>query len=76
MSPEEIISGAEDLEVDGSEAESVAGGMSVSRFERMQDAEAEIFRLANQGYVECSCIEGGTVMEDPKSGHRIAVKFR
>jgi hypothetical protein len=26
--------------------------------------------------VECSCIEGGTVMEDPKSGHRIAVKFR
>lgn len=75
MSPDETVKGAEDLELDGSEAETVVGGsQSVARFKTTQDAEAEIFRLSNQGYVECACIDGGTVME--KNGHRIAVMFR
>lgn len=76
MSQDEVTRDVEDLELDGAEAESVIGGASVSRFERVQDAEQEIFRLANQGYVECACIANGTVMENPKTGHRIAVKFR
>jgi hypothetical protein len=75
MSEDESTTSAEDLELDGSESESVVGGRSVSRFESMQAAEEEIFRLANQGYVETACMAHGTLMENPKTKHRIAVKY-
>jgi hypothetical protein len=66
----------EDLELDGSAAESIVGGrVSTSRFESMQAAEEEIFRLAEQGYVETACISNGTLMENPSTKHRIAVKY-
>jgi len=76
MSPDERTGGAEDLELEGSEAESVIGGRhGPSKFQRTQTYEEEIFRLASQGYVECACIDGGTVMENPKTGHQITIKL-
>jgi hypothetical protein len=75
MSQDESTTHAEDLELDGSESESVVGGRSVSRFESEQAAAEEIFRLSNQGYVETACMANGTLMENPKTGHRVAVKF-
>jgi hypothetical protein len=72
---QEEMSAPEDLELDGSEADTVVGGQSLAQFESQQRAEQEISHLANKGYVEVGCMTGGTLMENPKTGHRIAVKF-
>jgi hypothetical protein len=72
---QEDMTSAEDLELDGSDAETIVGGQSIAQFESEQRAEQEISHLTNQGYVEIGCMKGGTLMENPKTGHRIAVKF-
>jgi hypothetical protein len=77
MSRDETVSDAEDLEVDGAEGESVVGGFfgPVSKFSGFQEAQVEIRNLAREGYVECACIENGTVMEHPKTGKRVTITF-
>jgi hypothetical protein len=75
MSLDETVSGAEDLELEGAEAESVVGGERIMKFNNVHDYEHEVHRLAKQGYVECACIAGGTVMENPKTRRRITLEY-
>lgn len=59
----------EDLQLEASEAEAVVGGhVSPGQF------EAEIRKLESEGYIEESCIVGGTVMYNPKTKQRKTVK--
>jgi hypothetical protein len=73
MSEDKSIDTTEDLELDGSEAESVVGGATVMRFATERAAAAEISRLEREGYRESACMYHGTLLE--KNGHQIAVKF-
>jgi hypothetical protein len=73
MSEDRSIDTAEDLALDGSEAESVVGGATVMQFATERAAAAEISRLEKQGYRETACMFHGTLLE--KNGHQIAVKF-
>jgi hypothetical protein len=65
---------AEDLPLEGSEAESVVGGMSAMDNANTYSIESEMFRLMSAGYVEEGCTTEGTVMVDPKTNHRVTVK--
>lgn len=76
MSEDEITGSAEDLDLEGSDGESVVGGrITTSRFKSAEAAAEEIFRLANEGYVETACTVDGTLMENKQTKHRVAVKF-
>lgn len=63
---------AEDLEVEGSEAEAVTGGRA-SKFQRDQDVEVEMFRLESEGYVANACTTDGTVMRNPQTHKDITI---
>jgi hypothetical protein len=58
---------AEDLDLDGTEADAVVGGHS--------NPDSEIRHLAREGYVEQACTSEGTVMYNPKTKHHTLVKF-
>jgi hypothetical protein len=76
MSQDESTRTAEDLELDGSDAESIVGGrVTIMRFKSTHAAAEEISRLASQGFMEIACMSHGTLMENPKSGRRIEVKY-
>jgi hypothetical protein len=76
MREDEITGSAEDLELEGSDSESIVGGrVTTARFKDAQAAAEEVLRLSNEGYVETACMAGGTLMENKQTKHRIAVKF-
>ena len=58
---------AEDLSLDGSEAELVVGGRS--------EMQAEMHRLESQGYIEEACTTKGTLMFNPKTKKHKMVKY-
>jgi hypothetical protein len=66
MSEQEITGGAEDLDLEGSEADAVVGGRSTP--------QAQMQHLMHQGYVEESCTTEGWMMFNPKTGKHKLVK--
>ncbi len=75
MSEDKNTTTADDLDVDSSEAASVAGGRTrPSQFDRSQGIEEEMFRLASEGYVQGPCTKEGTVMINPKTHHQVVVR--
>lgn len=74
MSEDKNTTAADDLDVESSEAASVAGGRSrPSQFAATQGIEEEMFRLESEGYVANACTTEGTVMINSK-GHKVTVK--
>ncbi len=65
---------AEDLDVEASEAASVAGGR-MSEFDRTQAVEEQLFRLQSAGYIEEACTTEGTRMVNPKTRHTVTVRM-
>lgn len=73
MSEERDPITAEDLEVEGSEAASVAGGrLTPSPFEHSQE---QVFKLESEGYVAEACTKDGTLMVNKKTGHKVTVRI-
>jgi hypothetical protein len=77
MSEKEHTSDPEDLQLEGSEADSVVGGRAAmpSTSERVSTMETEIFRLESEGYVEEACTREGTMFVNPRTGHRVTLKL-
>ena len=73
MSEDKNPAAADDLDVESSEAASVAGGRT-SNMDASQGIEMEMFRLVDQGYVEEGCTTEGTVMVHPKTNHKVTIK--
>lgn len=73
MSEDKNMPAADDLDVESSEAASVAGGR-MAQFESNQGIEMEMFRLESEGYVAAGCTTEGTVMVNPKTRHKVTVK--
>jgi hypothetical protein len=74
MSEDKNTTAADDLDVESSEAASVAGGRSSpSQFAATQAIEEETFRLESEGYVADACTTEGTVMINSR-GHKVTVK--
>jgi hypothetical protein len=76
MGEHEHTSDSEDLQLEGSEADSVVGGRAAmaSTSERVYTMETEIFRLESEGYVEEACTREGTLFVHPKTGDRVTLK--
>lgn len=62
---------AEDLDVEESEAASVAGGMLAGL--RDDSVASEIAGLKAKGYVEDACTTSGTSWVNPKTNHKVTV---
>lgn len=65
---------AEDLDLEESDAASVAGGMSRAGGRGGADPAADIASLQAQGYVEDACTTEGTVWVNHKTKHKIMVR--
>lgn len=68
---------AEDLDVETSEAASVAGGrpnVDPSE-ERAYMFESEMAALQAKGYVEAGCTVEGSLMVNPKTNHKVTVRL-
>lgn len=69
---------AEDLEVEGSEAESVAGGLinhGPGPDGPAYSGESEMTRLMGKGYVEEACTTEGMLMVNRRTNHKVIVKL-
>ena len=77
MSDDENVAHTEDLPLEDSESESVVGGRAAvsSEDQRVYTMEEETFRLESQGYVEQACTVEGTLFVNPKTNHRVTLKF-
>jgi hypothetical protein len=76
MSDDQNAAHTEDIPLEGSESESVVGGAAMSsEGERVYTMEEETFRLMSQGYVEEACTKEGTLFVNPKTNHRVTLKF-
>jgi hypothetical protein len=68
--------GAEDLDLEASDAASVVGGRA--NVDPGQHAafmaDGELARLRAKGYVEEACTTEGTLLVNPKTKHRVTVK--
>jgi hypothetical protein len=69
MSEEKDLIGAEDLDVEGSEAGRAVGGAGSSQ--AMEGIEEQIFRLESDGYVAEACTTKGTLYV--KGNHKVVV---
>ncbi len=67
----------EDLEVESSEAETVAGGMfrAGDGAAPVYNPESEMARLQAKGYVEEACTTDGALMVNRKTNHKVIVKL-
>jgi hypothetical protein len=77
MSEEHNPTAAEDLDVETSEAASVAGGRpNVDPSEQSAYTfESEMAALQAKGYVEAACTAGGSLMVNPKTNHTVTVRL-
>jgi hypothetical protein len=68
---------AEDLDLESSEAASVSGGrVNVDPGDQgAYDLESRMAALQAKGYVETACDTDGTLMVNPKTNHRVTVRF-
>jgi hypothetical protein len=66
MTDSEFTSGAEDLDLEGTEADAVVGGRSTP--------QAQMQHLMREGYVEESCTTDGWVMYNPKTRKHKTIK--
>jgi hypothetical protein len=72
MSEEKDLIGAEDLDVESSEAGRAVGGAGSSQqFQTLQGIEEQIFRLESDGYVAEACTTKGTLYV--KGNHKVVV---
>ncbi|HEY2006101.1 MAG TPA: hypothetical protein VGG87_06600 [Solirubrobacteraceae bacterium] len=77
MSEEHNPPAAEDLDVETSEAASVAGGRANvdPGDEGAYNFETEMASLQAKGYVEAACMTEGSLMINPKTNHKVMVKL-
>lgn len=77
MSEEHNPTAAEDLDVETSEAASVAGGRP--NLDPGQEGaymfESEMAALQAKGYVEAACTADGSLMVNPKTNHQVTVRL-
>ncbi len=67
---------AEDLEVESSEAETVAGGMyNFTGGDAPAPGESEMTRLMAKGYVQDACTTDGALMVNRRTNHKVFVKL-
>jgi hypothetical protein len=69
---EEQERSAEDLDLEESEAASVAGGMLAGH--PGDNVPSEIAGLKAKGYVEEACTTEGTLWVNPKTHHKVTVR--
>jgi hypothetical protein len=77
MSEEHNPPAAEDLDVETSEAASVAGGRpNVDPGDQSAYTfESEMAALQAKGYVEAACMTEGSLMINPKTNHKVMVRL-